>query len=76
MKPVIQLKSSYIVKIREKIKVTQPQSAIFLIIQKMTDLKLKIEFFKMGKLKRATEISLREQDQFKDFKQAVENYLV
>ena len=30
----------------------------------------------MTKLKRATEISLREQDQFKDFKQAVENYLV
>ena len=42
----------------------------------MPDLKLEIEFFKMSKLKRATEIMLREQDVYKDFKKALENQLV
>ena len=42
----------------------------------MTNLKLKIEFYKMGQLKRATEIMLKEPDQFRDFKREVENQLV
>ena len=42
----------------------------------MTDLKIKVEFYKMGKLKRATEVFLREQDQFKDFKHALQKQLV